>query len=189
MVFPGTFGLKVSFAEEELRGKEKAPAHYPHPWMWFWDNASYSVIFIIPRFGKSKPPEMRQILLHIQICNSPSLVGWHLRLVQKPSQQMFRPQPSGRSQVFSEIMACDNKSLRPTAGVSSLTHGHLELLAHWALISPDPPVGLAATAHTGGMFVLLFISVHFWHLCTCSEPGPVGCLFMLLNNLSFHSQW
>ena len=35
MVFLGLFGLKVSFAEEELRGKEEAPAHDPHPWMWF----------------------------------------------------------------------------------------------------------------------------------------------------------
>ena len=91
--------------------------------------------------------------------------------------------------MFSEIMACDNKSLRPTAGVSSLTHGHLEIPAQGTLISPDPPVGLAATAHTGATFVLLFTSVYLWHLCMCSEPGPVGCLFMLLNNLSFHSQW
>lgn len=128
---------------------------------------------------------MRQILLHIQICNSPSLVGWHLCLVEKPSQQMFRPQPSGRSQAFSEIMACDNKSLRPTAGVSSLMRGHLEILAHWALISPDPPVGLAATAHAGATFVLLFISVHFWHLCMCSEPGPVGLPVYALEQLEF----
>ena len=128
MVFPGSFSLKVSSAKEELVGREKAPAHYPRPWMGFWDNASYSVIVIIPRFGKSKPPEMRQILLHIRIRNSPSLVGWRLCSVEKSSQQMFRPQPRGRSQVFSEIMACDNKSLRPTAGVSSSAHGHSETL-------------------------------------------------------------
>lgn len=172
MVFPGSFGLKVSSAKEELVGREKAPAHYPRPWMGFWDNASYSVIVIIPRFGKSKPPEMRQILLHIRIRNSPSLVGWRLCSVEKSSQQMFKPQPRGRSQVFSEIMACDNKSLRPTAIVSSSAHGHSETLAHWALISPGPPVGLAPSAHTGAASVPLLTSVHF-----CSLPASLHVLW------------
>lgn len=45
----------------------------------------------------------------------------------------------------------DNKSFGPTDGVWNLTHGHLEVLAYWAFISPDPRVGLAAAAHTRAM--------------------------------------
>lgn len=190
MVFLGSLGLKVSLAEGELRGKEEAPAHSHLPGRgsegWdgclttlcdhHTDDASYSVIFIFPRFGKSKPPEMRQILLHIQICDSAAIVGWFLCSVEKSSQQVSRPQPSGRGRVLwgygLTIKALDQQmvcGIWPTDTWRFWRTGHsfpLALLWAWQPLPIQEP-----------WFVLLFTSVHLW---MCPEPRPAGCLYMLL---------
>lgn len=79
-------------------------------------------------------------------------------------------------------------SFGPAAGVSDLTHGHMEIPAHRTFVFPTP-VGPAGSVHAGAGVVLLFPSLCLWPLCTCPDPRPGDCLLILLDSLSSCSRW
>ena len=197
MVFPGSLGLKVSLAEGELRGKEEAPAHCPPPWMWFWrlgwlfNDSSVTItqmMLLIQSYLSSQDSENQSHPKWDKFCPTFKYVIqlqlWAGFCVQwkSPASKCLDHRLVGGAKCSTRLWS-DNKSFGPTAGVWNLTHGHLEILAHWAFISPDPPVGLAAAAHTRAMvcaFVYFCPSLASLHVPWAKACGlPVYALEQL----------